>query len=143
MQGFFMFIKKELHYGLCKLQIPCPIRQESQVPHRALLAVPHQLLPRLEVLFEEPFRRRAHRPQGKVQLEVKEKWRAMPATFNFSGSFPLQGQDDECETLLPTASRLRFVQVPNADLDYVKKHLTFSRLSSIYSLRLYLTSRRR
>ncbi len=71
----------------------------------------------------------------------------MPATFNLNGSFPLQGQDDECETLLPIASRLRFVPVPNANLDYVKKHLIFSRLSSIasfasvlssiYSLRLY------
>jgi len=47
----------------------------------------------------------------------------MPATFNLNGSFPLQGQDDESETLLPTASRLRFVKVPNAELDYVKKRL--------------------
>ena len=68
---FFMFTEKELHYGLCKLQNPSPVRQESQIAYRAVLAVPHQLLPRLAFVHEESLRRRARRNQGKVQYQIK------------------------------------------------------------------------
>jgi hypothetical protein len=72
--------------GLCKLQTPRTIRQKPQVADWTHLAIPYKLLPRLEKLYQEPFRRRAHRCQGKVQLKIKEKWRAKPATFiNLTG----------------------------------------------------------
>ena len=147
-----MYIKKNHNQqkvsknGLCKLQTPRSIRQKPQVADWTHLAIPYKLLPRLEKLYQEPFRRRAHRHQGKVQHKIKENGGQSPPllTLKDGAKAPTLwlGYKKEhalfCNTRL--LSCLLFAQVPNANFDYVKKHWTFSRLSSIASLASVLSS---